>query len=37
MFEMGALEARDIDDEAGFRIAELLYLERQGKTEGGPA
>jgi CMP-N-acetylneuraminic acid synthetase len=33
MFEMDAVESWDIDDEADFRIAELLYLNRE--SEGG--
>lgn len=32
MFEIDSLEAWDIDDENGFRIAELFYNERERKT-----
>ena len=32
MFEMDPLEAVDIDEELDFRIAELLYLERQERA-----
>jgi CMP-N-acetylneuraminic acid synthetase len=34
LFEMDRLEAWDIDEELDFRVAELLYLEREKKGEG---
>jgi CMP-N-acetylneuraminic acid synthetase len=34
LFEMDRLEAWDIDEELDFRVAELLYLEREKRGEG---
>jgi len=34
MFEIDRIEAWDIDDELGFRVAEFLYQERQAMSRG---